>query len=189
MYDEKELKKNYLSLAIIGAGMVISVIIYAVVGEVIAKQNAPFSGFVKGFDQIDTLRYILLAVSVVILGVAGVARKALLSDKLSKFMVKPNAQSTGGGPVFAQFNSAHVIVFALCESVAIYGMVLFLIAGSRFDLYLFIAISLAGYAVYFPRYSQLKAWALKREGGAEAGAEEKTHDRYTYDQKAGRYRR
>jgi len=188
MYDEKELKKGYILLAVIGAAMVLSVVVYVVVAELIAKQNEPFSGFVGGFDKLDTLRYFLLAVAVSVLGITGIIRKALLSDTFSNILARPNALSpTGAQPAYGQFMSAQIVVFALCESVAIFGLVLFLIAGSRFDLYLFIVVSLAGYAVYFPRYSQLKDWALRREGGAEAGEGE--HERHAYDRRTGRYRR
>ncbi len=50
--------------------------------------------------------------------------------------------------------SATIITYALCESVAIFGLVLFLTGGETFDFYLFIALSLTFFAVHFPRYGQ-----------------------------------
>jgi hypothetical protein len=53
---------------------------------------------------------------------------------------------------------ATVITYALCESIAIYGLILFLIGGSRFDFYTFLILSLIYFAAYFPRHHQWEEW-------------------------------
>jgi hypothetical protein len=53
-----------------------------------------------------------------------------------------------------QLAVSSIITFALCEAVAIYGLVLFFIAGNSADFYIFMMLLLIYFAVYFPRYSQ-----------------------------------
>jgi hypothetical protein len=56
------------------------------------------------------------------------------------------------------------VTYALCESIAIYGLILFLIGGRRFDFYSLVILSLIFFAVTFPRYAQWEEW-LKKEAG------------------------
>ena len=44
--------------------------------------------------------------------------------------------------------------FALCESVAVLGLVLFLLAGNAMDFYVFMVISLGFFYLFFPKYDQ-----------------------------------
>jgi hypothetical protein len=54
--------------------------------------------------------------------------------------------------------SVTIVTYAISESNAIFGLVLFLIGGSSLDLYTFMVISLFFYAIYFPRYNQWEEW-------------------------------
>jgi len=191
MVNDKEMKKGYLSTAFVGGSMVASVFIYAGLVELISRQYAPFSGFVEGFEQTVVLRYVLIGVSVITFAIIGPLRRVLMSDKLATLSASKNRLATGPGqPFYGQFMNASVIVYALCETPSIYGLTLFLIAGNRIDFYIFMGMSLVGFAFYFPRYSQFKAWAVKREGGggAEPGGES-SKLRDEFDRRAGRYRR
>ncbi len=49
---------------------------------------------------------------------------------------------------------AAVITFALCEAVALLGLVLFLLAGNAMDFYIFMVISLGFFYLFFPKYDQ-----------------------------------
>ena len=49
---------------------------------------------------------------------------------------------------------AAVITFALCEAVAVLGLVLFLLAGNSLDFYIFMVISLGFFYPVFPKYDQ-----------------------------------
>ena len=51
-----------------------------------------------------------------------------------------------------------IISFALCESIAIYGLVLFLINGGRPEFYLFLLVALAAFAIHFPRFGRWQEW-------------------------------
>ena len=61
-------------------------------------------------------------------------------------------------------SQAAVITFALCESVAVLGLVLFLLAGNALDFYIFMVISLGFFTLFFPKYDQ---WEQRlRAGGS-----------------------
>ena len=49
---------------------------------------------------------------------------------------------------------ADVVTAALCESVAIFGLVMFLLVRQIADFYTLVFISLAYFLYFFPRYSQ-----------------------------------
>lgn len=66
-------------------------------------------------------------------------------------------------PPVQRLVSFTVISLALCETVAIYGLVIFLINGSSLDFYLFLALSFVFIIIHFPRYSQWEDWIKKIE--------------------------
>ena len=55
-----------------------------------------------------------------------------------------------------------IIIFALCESVAVLGLVLFLLAGNALDFYILMTVSLGFFYLFFPKYDQ---WEQRVNGG------------------------
>ena len=140
--DEKhveDLKRVYRVATIIGIAMISSLFIYAFIVEFIKVDvniNLPSS-------MVDLLRYLFFGVAI---------GEFLLIRFLRSRMVS-------GAPSPAKIQklfSMTIITYALCESVAIYGLIFFLIGGKRFDFYSFMILSLIFFAIYFPRYAQWK---------------------------------
>jgi hypothetical protein len=52
---------------------------------------------------------------------------------------------------------AAVVTFALSESVAIFGLVLFLLSGKAMDFYLFMFLSLFYFWFFYPKYQDWEA--------------------------------
>ena len=155
-----DLRKAYRITAFIGLAMIASLVVYAVVAEVIKKQHAPFGGFSPMPDVISTLRYVLLGVVAVEFFAIRFLNTLMLSGKApirSSSMVSPFS------PGVQRLISASIVTFAMCESVAIYGLVLFLIQGNSSDFYLFLALSLFYFIIYFPRYGIWEEWVKERE--------------------------
>ena len=157
MEDQKEpkfaseLKQAHRRAAIIGIVLIVGLFLYAYVMFIIVREFAPFTGFVV-LPIIDFLRYVLLAMVVVQLLVTRLIQKSILASKaLAHAMIfqrQPFSQ-----PIQKLFN-ASTFALAMCEAIAIYGLVLFLMAGNTSDYFIFAALSLFGFAVYFPRYRQ-----------------------------------
>jgi hypothetical protein len=131
------LKARYLAVNFIGLAMIAAVFVYAGVVELIKWQLAPFAGFARLDSRTaGFLKYAFLALAAAQFGVIKAVQKILptrSADNLSQ---------------------AAVITFALCETVAVLGLVLFLLAGNALDFYIFMVISLGFFYLFFPKYEQ-----------------------------------
>ena len=131
------LKSRYLAVNFIGLAMIAAIFVYAGVVEIIKWQWAPFHGFAKLPTQTESLlRYIFLALA----GVQYVVIKAV--QKIVQ------AKSLDNLP------QAAIITFGLCESVAMLGLVLFLLCGNAMNFYLFMVISLGFFYLFYPKYEE-----------------------------------
>ena len=128
-------------------GIPLMVVVFGLV-EFIKWQWAPFAGFAKLPAATATLlKYIFLAVAAAQYGAIQVVQKIV------------PAKSPANLP------QAAIITFALCESVAVLGLVLFLLAGNAMDFYIFMVISLGFFYLFFPKYEQ---WEQRlNAGGSE----------------------
>lgn len=149
-----ELKKSYRVSVIIGIAMMASLFIYAAGVEFVKIKFDPFEGF-SPFPEVEILRYIFLAIAVGEFFFIKYFKNISLSKKIIPF------QGVSISNPIQKFITASIVVYALCESVAIYGFVLFLIAGSSMDFYTFMILSLVYLVIYFPRYTQWEEWAKK----------------------------
>jgi hypothetical protein len=167
--SRSDLHAAYSVAVFIGISLITSVLIYAVIVETIKKQSAPFTGYAPIPEHIDMLRYTLLGVVVAQYFLIRTVNNLFLSLKrVSQRTYKP-ASLTAKALGFSRLIAGAVIVYALCESVAIYGLVLFLIQGNSYDFYLFLLISLVYFAIFFPRYDRWEAWIKERETAAVIG--------------------
>jgi F0F1-type ATP synthase membrane subunit c/vacuolar-type H+-ATPase subunit K len=131
------LKARYLVVNFIGLAMIAAVFVYAGVVEVIKWKLAPFAGF-AGLEPHTAaqIKYIFLALAAAHFGVIKAVGKILPSRSVE------NLSTTA------------VITLALCEAVALLGLVLFLLAGQAMDFYIFMVISLGFFTLFFPKYDQ-----------------------------------
>jgi hypothetical protein len=129
------LKTRYLAVNFIGLAMIASVFVYAGVVEWIKWQWAPFAGFFQlAPSQAALLKYIFLAFAAVQYGVIKLVQRIV------------PARSVDNLP------QAAIITLALCESVAVLGLVLFLLGGQALDFYIFMLISLSFFYLFYPKY-------------------------------------
>ena len=141
------LKARYLAVNFIGLAMIAAVFVYAGVVELIKWQLAPFAGFAQLDPQTAALiKYAFLALAAAQFGVIKAVQKILPTRSVENLSM------------------VAVITFALCESVAVLGLVLFLLAGQGLDFYIFMVISLGFFTLFFPKYDQ---WEQRlRAGGS-----------------------
>jgi hypothetical protein len=129
------LKARYLAVNFIGLAMIASVFVYAGVVELIKWQLAPFAGFAKLDPRTaGLLKYVFLAVAAAQYGAIKVVQKILPAKSVD------------------HLSQAAIITFALCEAVAVLGLVLFLLAGNALDFYIFMVISLGFFYLHYPKY-------------------------------------
>src|SRR5204862_4585563 len=118
---------------------------YAFVAETIRTQQAPFIGFVPA-APIGAFRAVLAGMTLVNLLVARIIPRNIRARRAA-------------GPAAQRLLTASVVALAMCEAIAIYGFVLFLLGGRPTGLYAFATRSLLGVRRHFPRGSQWEAWA------------------------------
>jgi F0F1-type ATP synthase membrane subunit c/vacuolar-type H+-ATPase subunit K len=138
--DDTHLKMQYLKVNFIGLAMIGSVFLYAVVLEVLKRTITPFAGFgTLTPAQAQTLKYIFAALAI------------------GDFFLVKFIQKILGARSVTQLMQAAIITFALCEGVAVFGLVLFLLAGQAMDFYTFMFLSLFYFWFFFPKYQDWEA--------------------------------
>ena len=156
----EQLRKTYRIAVIIGVAMIGSLFIYSAIIEWMKTNYKPFQGF-SGFPGLEMLRYLFLGIAVGEFALTKFVRNLILSGKGGRGE-DSGAERPSPSAAFKLLTAA-IINYALCETVAFFGLVLFFIGGSSFDFYFFMVLSLIFYAIYFPRYSHWEDWMRKTD--------------------------
>jgi hypothetical protein len=138
----EELKRGYRMAKSIGIAMIGSLLIYAAMVEFFKKSMAFPVKDVSPWLNLEMVRYLFFGIALIQFYVIRWIRGKLLSKRRG---VQTLLTTT-------------VITYALCEPVAILGIILFFLGGSSFDFYLFLFLALVYFYIYFPRYSQWERW-------------------------------
>jgi F0F1-type ATP synthase membrane subunit c/vacuolar-type H+-ATPase subunit K len=163
MITDEEVKKGLMTLNIIWFAILMSLVIYLVVGLQV-KENMQTSMDAATFTTFKSILYGIAAITLVI---ARFVRKFVLSEKGGKFFVKSRSRQTTQNPVLAKYTAAMIISLALTESVGIYGLVLFFIGKNALDLYLLIAVSAIAMLFYRPNKEEIIALSQGADGRTE----------------------
>jgi hypothetical protein len=140
------LKARYLAINFIGLAMIAAVFVYAGVVELLKWKFAPFAGFATLDPHTVTLiKYAFLALAAAQFGIIKAGLKILPSRSVENLSLTA------------------ILTFTLCESVAVLGLVLFLLAGNSMDFYIFMVISLGFFYLFFPKYEQ---WEERLRAGS-----------------------
>jgi len=142
------LKRLHRTAAVAAWGFFSMLVVYVVLTEVIRVSFDPFLGVGERFDYIKYryFFYILSAASIIIIRFL---RGVLLRKKRAEDM-----QRTA-----VRLLRTSVITSALSELPALFGFVLFILSGMSRDFYILLFVSLFLMFMFFPRYSQWRAWA------------------------------
>jgi F0F1-type ATP synthase membrane subunit c/vacuolar-type H+-ATPase subunit K len=153
-----ELKTAYRRTAVIGGAMMSTLFMYAVVVVAISSTRAPFEGFgsIEDGGLLRMLRNLFLGLSLLqVVAIKIIRGRALqLPDPSSGLSInKPESRLV----------STSILTFALAESIAIYGLVLFLLNGESTDFFIFLGLSLLTFILFFPRYHQWEEWMQRQQ--------------------------
>lgn len=133
MGDSEDLRRTHRDTAIVCGAMVASVLIYAVVVEVLRTRLPPGGVGVNS----DVLRYVFYLLA----GVQGLAIP----------FARRAAEAGVRGNVPARLRTGALVAASLAEAPAVLGLVLFLLAGRRQDFYALAGWSLLLHLFHFPR--------------------------------------
>ena len=136
---------NYIGLAMIG-----SIFIYAFL--VLALDKGYFS-FLDGGEKtinaavLTKIKYLFILLSVAIFLILKFKGNSILI-----FFQKQYAKSLY--PTVLALFAFTLLVFALCEVIGIYGLVLFILSRNATDFFIFMAISLLYFYLLYPKYAE-----------------------------------
>ena len=151
----EKLGQYHRMATVIGYGMIGTLLIFTAVVETLKGMNYETEGFLPP-SALEILRYLLLGITLIEFFMIRIVKKMILSGG-----GRMSALSNQGDPLLSKVQklfTAAIVTFSFCESVGIYGLVLFIIGGNSFDFYLFVFLSLVLFAVYFPKYPQWEEW-------------------------------
>lgn len=155
MLDPKirqELAKSHQKATIIGIAMVATVLVYVLVAYLAAQgQN------ISGRSDPAVLSIIMAVLTFIAIGLGmGLIfiRRTLLSPHKAVEIVKK-------GSVGAIFFSATVIAFALAETPAVFGLVLFLLGGGWGYFLILVSLSIFYFLLAWPRLSKWEGTCLE----------------------------
>jgi len=153
MITGEGLNKGLLILKVIWFGMLGSLVIYLIIGLVIAI-NLKISTDVSAYAILKPVLYIF---TVVVLISTRYVTKHILSRK------DQLRQATQGfqHPAFQKYTTAMIMAWAMSESIGVFGLVLFLLGKNPMDLYLLILVSAAALVIYRPRKDEVISLSQK----------------------------
>ena len=146
--NKDNLRNPYRIMQIIWLAMLSSLAVYAAVchlaGDSIRQE-------LREGIPLDLIRNILIAVSAGELAAIHFIRKKILS--ISRGMEKQN--------IIQKYLLASIISYAVCESIAIFGLFLYFLGSSQQTLYSFIGISALAMFYHRPVYEDLEEMVKK----------------------------
>jgi hypothetical protein len=155
MFDDTNLRNAQKGALIISFAFIFSLVIYAgaaefLLGDLNLDTGSPDLGFLK---------YILMGIAAVEIVMMLIIKNRILSGE-TPFLQPPGSKKDSPGPNETQFinrlRTAHIITYALCESIAIYGLILFILEKDKAVFYAFLGVSLFLMLVHFPKYDDWK---------------------------------
>ena len=153
-------ERQLLNLWIIWAGMFVFLIIYILIcllwGDSLQRTASPF--------PLDLMRDILYGVAVLTVILTHFLRNLILggrsgrSEPMSSEPPSPPDQSS----VVGKYVTAMIVSLALCESIGIYGFILFMLGGDLRTVFIFNGIAALAMFIYRPKREELKAMFIQR---------------------------
>ncbi len=139
-----ELRQAYRTTAIVCAAMIAGLFPYLAVVELVRGQLGS-TGYLMDSRQIELLAYVLY----------GLAILPFIVPHLVKRHVIAAARDEGEGALAIRLRTATFLSYALSEVPAVFGLVLFFLAGLNKAFYLLWFLSLLSMLLQFPR---LRSW-------------------------------
>ena len=156
MFDETNLKNAQKVALMISFAFIFTLVIYAGLAEFFLGDL----DLSKGSSDISLLRYILMAAAAIEVILMVIIKNRILSGE-TKIIQQPGPEKDSSKPDEGEFinrlRSAHIITYALCESIAIYGLILFMLGKDKTEFYAFLGVSLFLMLVHFPKYEDWKS--------------------------------
>jgi hypothetical protein len=162
-----KLRATYRVAVMIGLVIMASLLVYAVIVGLFEKGTIAFpeTPILSG-KVLELVKFALLGVSIIIFFLIRFVNARILTAEgaQGKELGPRSRQLSGAPPEFQRLTTAAIITYVLCETPAIFGLILFFLGRNASDFHLFLLISLFFFAVNFPKFSQWEEWYRDQTG-------------------------
>lgn len=143
----EDLEKGWKSIHSIWISMLVALFFYLLVGLFIQDMVE------LGIDEktVSLIRYALYALSVITFILIGIIKKRILRSGATGRRYPHFSDN----PAVGKYTTSTVVSLALAESIAIYGLALFLLGKNNLDLYILIFVSALAMIYYRPFKEEL----------------------------------
>lgn len=167
-----ELKKAYWAAVTIG---VVTIATFLLCAWGVYYVNSSIDSFEGLFPLIkgDTLKYVLLGATVAVALLIRLIRYVLPPGRITiRLPERIPKKLKIRSDVVQRLLLTSMIIFALCELVAFFGVAVFLVSGHPLDFYIFLVMSLLLIATNFPMRKEWEETVrkLEKKGGEETGS-------------------
>lgn len=136
---------NYIGLAMIG-----SIFLYAFL--VIAMDKGYLSFLDSGGTALNAATLAKIKYLFILISAAVFLLFKFRKNNILQFFQKQYAKSPY--PTVLPLFAFTLLVFALCEVIGIYGLVLFILSRNTTDFFIFMTISLLYFYLFYPKYAE-----------------------------------
>jgi F0F1-type ATP synthase membrane subunit c/vacuolar-type H+-ATPase subunit K len=151
--DDTNLRAAHKRAVIIAAAIMGSLFIYAGVAEFFLKDLS-----VGELSVYSYLRYLLVAVAAVVVIAMVFLKNIILSGKMKlNTGSKTFSEETKENEFIQRLFTSFLITFALCESIAFFGFILFIVGKNKTEFYAFLGVAFFLMMVNFPKYEDWKS--------------------------------
>lgn len=138
--EKKILEQEYRKITTSGISLILSGIFYIIIPSIFSHQIN---------NSIDvSIRYIFLSITLLIAFLIRIVRSIILSKQTN----------TNFKNILKRLITSSIVTFALCELIAILGLVEYIITGIKMDLYLMVFLSFVFFIVHFPKKLHWEAY-------------------------------
>lgn len=145
MTSTEELSKGLITLKVIWFAMLVSLVIYLLVGHF----AVPMMGSFADDSLAGIIRPFLYFVSIATLIGTWFIRRVVMPKEGSQQSLQD---------ALSRYTTATIVALALSESIGIFGLVLFMLGKNPMDLYLLIAVSGIAMFTYRPQADAIVPW-------------------------------
>lgn len=152
--EDNSLKKGMLKIWIIWGAMFTSLCIYIAICHLL---EPTWIAVATPDFPVDTLKNLLYAAAFIILLLSNYIRKYIMKSHSSARLTSSDhiTSMTTMPPVLIRYQIAVLISLALSESIAIFGIIIFLLTKDMNTFYIFIAISAAAMLYHVPKQADI----------------------------------
>lgn len=160
--EKEELRKGFRIIMVVWIAMLVSLAAYAAIAHIMVAYEMARDSLGATLGMLKNILY-LTAIATLLL--TPVVRKAVLKSQGGAYGKSGMWSSGRVGAAVGKYMSALIVSLALAESIAIYGLVLFLMGDNLATLYTFIVVSTAAMLFYRPRMEEIENLVLEVKQG------------------------